>query len=156
MLEIKYKNLSNDIIQYLPMGFFFGGVLLLPILNIILTHFDQNMVLKYYLKLLGIILADDFVSYFWVWVFKTFGVATKIEYLNVFDRWLKLSNSLADIEIYAKLLYSCYVLQFLIIGLVLLLVLIGVVYLINNYSLNNNKLNQTIFSQLSRKSRFFF
>jgi len=46
-------------------------------------------------------------------------------------------------------------LHFLIAGLILLLVLIGVVYLTNTYN-STEILEQSIFKQLSRHSKIFF
>lgn len=75
-------------------------------------------------------------------------------YLNKYQNWYDLSNSISDIEVYGQVLYSNFVLSFLLAGLILLVVLIGVVYLTNNF--NNNKiLKQSVFKQLSRNSKFF-
>ena len=76
-------------------------------------------------------------------------------YLNKYQNWYDLSNSISDIEVYGQVLYSNFILSFLLAGFILLVVLIGVVYLANNF--NNNKiLKQSIFKQLSRNSTFFF
>ena len=75
-------------------------------------------------------------------------------YLNKYQNWYDLIDSVTDIEVYGQVLYSYFVLQFLIAGLILLLVLIGVVYLTNSYS--SRMLEQSIFKQLSRNSKFFF
>lgn len=76
-------------------------------------------------------------------------------YLNKYQNWYDLNNSLSDVEVYGQVLYSNFVLSFLLAGFILLVVLIGVVYLTNNF--NNNKiLKQSVFKQLSRNSKFFF
>lgn len=76
-------------------------------------------------------------------------------YVNKYQNWYDLSNSMSDIEVYGQVLYSNFVLSFLLAGFILLVVLIGVVYLTNNF--NSNKiLKQSVFKQLSRNSNFFF
>jgi len=76
-------------------------------------------------------------------------------YGNMYQNWYDLSNSMSDIEVYGQVLYSNFVLSFLLAGFILLVVLIGVVSLTNNF--NNNKiLKQSVFKQLSRNSNFFF
>lgn len=76
-------------------------------------------------------------------------------YFNKYQNWYDLIDSVTDIEVYGELLYSYFVLQFLIAGLILLLVLVGVVYLTNNYNINQ-RFEQSDFKQLSRESKIFF
>lgn len=76
-------------------------------------------------------------------------------YLNTYQNWYDLVDSINDVEIYGQVLYSYYVLQFLISGLILLLILIGVVYLTNVF-VTQQTLDQSLFKQLSRNSKFFF
>ena len=78
-----------------------------------------------------------------------------IFYLNKYQNWYDLVDSITDVEVYGQLLYSYFVLQFLIAGLILLLVLVGVVYLTNNCN-DNQVIEQSIFKQLSRNSKFVF
>jgi NADH-quinone oxidoreductase subunit J len=76
-------------------------------------------------------------------------------YLNNYQNWYDLIDSTTDIEVYGQVLYSYFVLQFLIAGLILLLVLVGVIYLTNNF--NSKKVtDQSVFKQLSRGSKPFF
>jgi len=76
-------------------------------------------------------------------------------YVNNYQNWYDLIDSITDVEVYGHVLYSYFVLHFLIAGLILLLVLIGVVYLTNTYN-STEILEQSIFKQLSRHSKFFF
>lgn len=50
---------------------------------------------------------------------------------NFYINWVSLQNSIYEAESYSLILYSFFVLQFLLIGLILLVVLIGAVYFIN-------------------------
>lgn len=77
-------------------------------------------------------------------------------YLNKFQNWYDLVDSTTDVEAYGQILYSYFVLQLLVAGLILLLVLVGVVYLTNNFNVSKQTLDQAIFKQLSRESKFFF
>lgn len=75
-------------------------------------------------------------------------------YLNIYQNWYDLTDSVNDVEVYGELLYFHYVFQLLISGLLLLLVLIGVVYLTNVFT-TRQTVNQLLFKQLSRHSKFF-
>jgi NADH-quinone oxidoreductase subunit J len=75
-------------------------------------------------------------------------------YFNAYRNWYDLIDSTNDIEVYGKVLYSYFVLQFLIAGLILLLVLLGVVFLTNTLN-RSTELEQPTFKELSRNSNFF-
>ena len=124
MLESKLSNLSRNTMKYIPVGFFFGILLVIPLLREVSVFFNPNMDSNFF-------------------------------YLNKYQNWYDLVDSVTDVEVYGQLLYSYFVLQFLIAGLILLLVLVGVVYLTNNYN-NNQAIEQSIFKQLSRNSKFVF
>ena len=74
-------------------------------------------------------------------------------YLNNYQNWYDLTDSASDIVVYGEVLYFYYVFQVLISGLILLLVLIGVVYLTNVFT-TKDVINQLLFKQLSRNSKF--
>lgn len=77
-------------------------------------------------------------------------------YLNNEDSWYDVLDSVTDIESYGQILYSYFVLQFLVAGLILLLVLVSVVYLTNIYIVDDQALlEQSSFKQLARESKFF-
>jgi len=75
-------------------------------------------------------------------------------YLNIYQNWYDLIDCISDIQVYGQVLYSFYVLQFLISGLILLLMLIGVVYLTNSFYVEQIN-SQSVFKQLSRTFKFF-
>lgn len=68
---------------------------------------------------------------------------------NNYLNWYTVLDSLTDLEIYGQLLYTQYVLQVLIAGLVLFLALVGVIFLITKPIKKTFK-SQTSFCQLSR------
>jgi len=74
---------------------------------------------------------------------------------NLHTNWYNLIDSTTDIEVYGQVLYSYFVLQFLVVGFILLVVLIGVVYLTNTYT-SNKAVDQSSFKQLSVSSKFFY
>lgn len=78
-----------------------------------------------------------------------------LENKNIYSNWYDLIDSISDAEVYGQMLYSYFALQFLLIGLILLVVLIGTVYLTNNYK-NNGVANQLSYKQLSVSSKFFY
>ena len=67
---------------------------------------------------------------------------------NYFD-WYQNLDSITDLEVYGQLLYTQFVFQVLIVGLILFLSLVGVVYLTSKSSSTHLK-TQTSFCQLSR------
>lgn len=73
---------------------------------------------------------------------------------NIYINWYDLINATNDIDVYGQVLYSYFVLQFLIVGLILLVVLIGVVYLTNIYN-SKQTIDVSTFKQLSTNSKFF-
>ena len=75
-------------------------------------------------------------------------------YLNNYLNWYDLIDSISDVEVYGQVLYTYFVLQFLVAGLILLLVLVGAIYLTNNFNTTQRR-EQPIFKQLSRNSKFF-
>lgn len=125
MLESKFNDLSKNTMKYIPVGFVFGFIILMPMLNEITNEFKGN---------------EDYNNF----------------YLNKLQNWYDLADSITDVEVYGQVLYSYFVLQLLVAGLILLLVLVGVVYLTNNYNTSRQTLDQSVFKQLSRESKFFF
>lgn len=101
-----------------------------------------------YGSLLGILLSNELRVHFQNNDKNTFF------YLNIYQNWYDLIDSIKDVEIYGEVLYSYYVFQFLISGLLLLLVLIGVTYLTNIFLIKQT-VNQLLFKQLSRYSKSF-
>ena len=124
MLETKLINLANNKIKYLPIGIFLG-ISTLALLVYNISH--------------------QFMDFFY---------SSDIFYFNKYQNWYDLIDSIIDVKVYGQVLYSYFVLQFLVAGLILLLVLVGVVYLTNTF--NTQRLEQSIFKQLSRNSKFFF
>jgi NADH-quinone oxidoreductase subunit J len=74
-------------------------------------------------------------------------------YVNKYQNWYDLIDSTYDINVYGQILYSYFVLQFLITGLILLMVLMGIVYLTNSFE--KRTIQQSSFKQLSRKAQIF-
>lgn len=73
---------------------------------------------------------------------------------NTYCSWYGKIDYLTDIEVFGNILYTQYVLQFLVVGFILFLALIGVVFLTSNPNKNYNK-TQVVFYQLSRNSVIF-
>ena len=68
--------------------------------------------------------------------------------VNIYSNWYQSLDSITDLEVYGQLLYTQFVFQVLIVGLILFLALVGVVFLTK---VTNTKFKpQTSFCQLSR------
>ena len=72
---------------------------------------------------------------------------------NIYCSWYGKVDSLTDIEVFGHILYTQYVLQFLVVGFILFLALVGVVFLTST-PIKNYK-TQIVFYQLSRNSVIF-
>lgn len=125
MLDTKLHNLSKNLLKYLPAGLIFGLSFLIPVIYQVSGSLNS-----------GVLTFDSFQS-------------------NYNIDWFDLIDSSSEVEGYGQILYSYFILQFLLVGLILLLVLIGVVYLINTFNTRRTT-NQSTFKQLSIKSNFFF
>jgi NADH-quinone oxidoreductase subunit J len=68
---------------------------------------------------------------------------------NSYLNWYGVLDSLTDLEVYGQLLYTQYVLQILVAGLILFLSLVGVIFLMAEPIYKTFK-GQTSFTQLSR------
>ena len=69
--------------------------------------------------------------------------------LNTYLNWYDKLDSITELEVYGQFLYTQFVLQVLIVGLILFLALVGVIFLISK-SIFSKKIHQTSFCQLSR------
>ena len=68
---------------------------------------------------------------------------------NFYTNWFDKIDSFTDLEALGQVLYTYYVLQFLVAGIILLLAVVGSVVLTINTTVKNSK-HQVIFKQLSR------
>ena len=68
---------------------------------------------------------------------------------NSYLNWYDILDSVTELEVYGHLLYTQFVLQVLIVGLILFLALAGVIFLTSKPVYFNIQ-NQTSFCQLSR------
>lgn len=125
MLETKLIDLKRNTIQYFPVGIVFFIFLFIPLIIIINTHFNGF----------------------------EFTTSDNNFYLNNYQNWYDLIDSTNDINVYGQILYSYFVLQFLISGLILLLIILGVVHLTNSFQ--KNTIQQSSFRQLSRNVKIF-
>lgn len=125
MLETKVKNLNKNLLVYFPFGVLLNSIFFFEIMNSVSINFLPTSYLY----------SNYFISY---------------DYINYFNQ----VNNSTDIQVFGHILYTHFVLQFLIVGFVLFLVLVGVVFLTANPIYKNHK-DQTIFYQLSRNSIIF-
>ena len=89
--------------------------------------------------------------------FFDFGKNQKLEIINSFFlniNWYNFLDAISDVEIYGQIFYTYFVLELLIAGLILLAVIVGIVYLTNNYN-NKHTIDQSTLKQLSVNSKFF-
>jgi NADH:ubiquinone oxidoreductase subunit 6 (subunit J) len=125
MLETKLQNLNKGLLVYFPFGVVLNSIFFFEIMNTISTNFAPTSYIS----------NNCFIAY---------------DYINYFSR----VNSSTDIQVFGNIIYTHFVLQFLIVGFVLFLVLVGVVFLTSNPIYKTYK-TQTVFYQLSRNAIIF-
>lgn len=123
MLDVKTINLTKDSLKYLPFGSFVGVVFLSEIIMLIPKTFDK--VNPY---------SESFLS-------------------NLYVDWFFRLDHTSDIVAIGQILYTDYILQFLIAGNILLLAVIGPVILTLTITTKSSK-KQITFRQLSRSFKF--
>lgn len=128
MLEYKFVNKSKNYTFNIYLVFFFILFFLLPFLNVLYRYHLNSYKINHY---------------------STYIYSCGSNYAN----WIDLIDTTSDIEVYGQLLYSYFVVEFLLVGLILLVVLIGVIYLTNLLRISSK--NQISFKQLSRRSKIF-
>ena len=125
MLDVKEIENSKDFFKYLPVGSIMGILLFIEFVSSIINTFEPN---PYYMHEGGV---DD---------------------MNPYYNWYTKIDILTDINSIGQVLYTHYLLQFLIAGFILLLAVIGAVVLTMNNNTQKTK-TQVFFKQISRNSR---
>lgn len=90
------------------------------------------------------------LSIFIVNVRKNFLFSHEPEFEFFYTNWFNLTDFTTDLETYALVLYTYYVLNLLIVGLILLMVLLGIVYLTKSFSVVEFNRNVPSFKQVAR------
>lgn len=122
MLDIKILESPKDISKYFPFGFIIGFFFVLEFFLIVSDTFSLNL---YKIPELG------------------------NQFENFYVNWYDKIDVITDIRAIGQVLYTHYILQLLIVGLILLLSVIGAVVLtMANSNLNSKK--QVLFKQISR------
>lgn len=94
-----------------------------------------------------------------IFFFEVFYVIINIFYTNSYNsnllknfyvNWFKKVDSLTDIIALGQIIYTHYVIQFLLAGIILLLAVLSSVVLTKDHLLINKQKNQIIFKQISR------
>uniref|UniRef100_UPI0030025976 NADH dehydrogenase subunit 6 n=1 Tax=Cocconeiopsis kantsiensis TaxID=3082010 RepID=UPI0030025976 len=104
---------------------------------------------------IGIVFSVIVLTPFLLKISQNFPKFSDLDNYNIYINWYDLIDSISDVETYGQVLYSYYVLQFLISGIILLMILVGVVYLTNEVN-SNKTIDQSLFKQLSRNSKLFY
>jgi NADH-quinone oxidoreductase subunit J len=147
-----------EFLAFLFIVIYVGAIAVLFLFAIMMLESKLNNLSKNMMKYIPV----GFTFGIFVLVPLLFGISTHYDenaymgsfYFNNYQNWYDLTDSITDIEVYGQVLYSYFVLQFLVAGLILLLVLIGVIYLTNNYN-STKATDQSIFKQISRDSTSF-
>lgn len=116
-------------------------------LDLKVTSFKKDS-LKYFP--FGLLICGLFLSEILIILKKTFIQNPYITTDNPYFNWYDRVDSITDIEAIGQVVYTQYVLQFLIAGSVLLLATVAAVVLTINTEVENDK-KQIIFRQLSRE-----
>lgn len=146
LLDLKLKNLQNKKNQiFSTMILMFGSFFFLFLLFLNFIKY-KSMFLNFDLVFKKCKIEFENIIFYLLYVVDKSSL--------IFINWIDFINSVNDIQLFSLMLYDVFVLQFLIVGLILLAVLIGVVYLTNSYVSTKIK-EQSIFKQISINSSFF-
>ena len=136
---------------------YLGAILILFLFAVMMLESKLTNLFNSQIKYIpiGLIFIFLLLSYFVININLNYITTYNFNYLyfNIYQNWYNLIDCCTDVVIYSQILYSYYVLQFLITGLILLLMLICVVYLTNSYYKHQIN-NQSVFKQLSKKFLF--
>lgn len=136
-----------------------GAIAVLFLFAVMMLNAKKENLSKSSMKYLpaGLLIGLSFLIPLTYQVASRFKVSNKnLDFDNSFSaNWYDLIDSVTDIEVYGQVLYSYFVLQLLVAGLILLVVIIGVVYFTNTYNSKKN-VDQSTFKQLSVGSSFFY
>lgn len=148
LLDLKFKNLQNkkNNLVFIVICYSIIFLLFLLVLNF------NNIKLEFFIYNLSTIFKK--CSFELKFLFICFLFFTN-KFNFIFINWVEFINSLNEIDLYGFILYDIFVLQFLLIGFILLSVLIGVVFLTNSYK-SFKTTDQSVFKQISINSHFFY
>lgn len=147
LLDLKFKNFQQKKNYSFGSALFFGNLLLIFLVFLSLNCFKYDFIFlnfNFINRSLDIQLNKIF-PYFIFYLDKS-----HLNYLN----WKNFSDCLSETQLYSSILYDIFIIQLLLVGLVLLSVLIGIVYLTNCYK-SSEILDQSVFKQISVSSNFF-
>jgi len=151
--------LECEFLALLFLVIYLGAILVLFLFAVMMLDFKTNSLLKNKMKYIPIGLIFNFFLIVPLFINVDLNFINNFNfshfYQNIYQNWYCLIDSTTDTQIYSQILYSYYVLQFLISGLILMNVLISVVYLTNTFY--KQQINhQSVFKQLSRNIKFFY
>ena len=136
---------------------YLGAILILFLFAVMMLESKLTNLFNSQIKYIpiGLIFIFLLLSYFVININLNYITTYNFNYLyfNIYQNWYNLIDCCTDVVIYSQIIYSYYVLQFLVTGLILMLMLISVVYLTNSYYKQQIN-NQSIFKQLSKSFLF--
>ena len=125
MLDLKIVEEDKDFFKYIPVGSLIGGLFLVEISTVIVSFFRPK---SYSINHLG------------------------QEFTNIYTNWYTKIDFFTDINVLGQILYTYYIVQFIVAGFILLIALIGTVVLTSSNSYQSIK-QQSVFKQISRDYR---
>lgn len=148
--------LNCEFLALLFLLVYIGAILILFLFLLMLLDIKFNN-----LNLFRNFLNNSFFQFLYLFFIFLYFIFTKIQQVYYivepfnFVYWKFIINSTYNINIYSVLLYNNFIIELLVIGFILLLTLIGIVFIINNY-LNFNIKYSSSMQQISIKSKFFY
>lgn len=145
--------LECELLALLFITIYVGAIAILFLFAVMLLEFKASNLRSNVIRYLpvGIVFGLVLTSFFFFEIIKFFpeaGFELNI-YQNNYINWYDLIDSTTENEALGHVLYSYFVLQFLVAGLILLVVLFGIVYLTNKFNVVKPGA-QVMFKQLSK------
>lgn len=145
--------LECEFLALLFITIYVGAIAILLLFAVMMLEFKQSSLIKSVTKYLPAGTIFGFVLSFFLFnsISNYFpeSIITDDLYKDNFINWYDLIDSTSESEVLGHVLYSYFVIQFLVVGLILLVVLFGVVHLTNNFNRVRTGY-QSMFKQLSK------
>ena len=146
--------LDNEFLALFFFIIYLGTIAILFLFFVMMLDikFRELQITKIYFPM-GVFIGATLFVQIWVFFSKLFGSNFILYNTNYYSNWNDFVDSFIDISTIGQVLYTNYVLQILIAGLILYVAVIGVAFLTVSSVYKSNIRHQTIFKQVSRSGK---
>ena len=136
---------ENEFVGLILVIIYIGAIAILFLFLIMMINIKYKNIIKNFK--IHILTGNFFFIFLLMFLIKTlnfFNNYKNYKFFNYYLNWFILINCNQDIEIYSNVLFSYFVLQILILGIILLVVLLAIVHFTKNDNLKITFLNKQL------------